>query len=90
MDHVQPIIQPVRKYSGLDQQVERRGGDGNHLRVAVLRLVEPEDEPLLLITIQAIHIPKNQRSVGRQTGRKRAAGMACCRSTSAGNDTSMA
>jgi hypothetical protein len=44
MEHIQAVIQPVLKRSGLDEGVEQRCGHGDHLRVAVLGLVEPAEE----------------------------------------------
>ncbi len=76
MGHIQAVIQPLQKRSGPDSGVERRGGDGNHLRLAVPRDVEPVEELLLLFVVQGVHISKNHRPVGGRKAQERIAGHA--------------
>lgn len=76
MGHIQAVVQPVQKRSGPNSGVERRGGDGNHLRLAVPRVVEPAEELLLLFVVQGVHIPKNHRSVDGREAQERIAGHA--------------
>jgi hypothetical protein len=68
MGHIQAVIQAVQKRSRPNSGVERRSGDGNHLRPAVPWVVEPAEELQLLFAVQGVHISKNQRPIGgRQT-----------------------
>ena len=51
MDHIQTVVQGVRKRSRQNGGVERCSGGGDHSRLAVPGVVEPAEEPLLLFTI---------------------------------------
>ena len=64
MDDVQPIVQRVQKCSSPNGGVQWRGGDGNHLCLAVPGVVQPAEELVLLFTIEGVHVSENQRPTG--------------------------